>query len=117
MKFLSLLPFVPSGNNFEKSKQLFQELGFKITWETGGYIGFQKDQSQFILQNFANDDFASNLMISVGIDNAEEFYQFTIKHSLPQRFGCRVNPPELRPYGKEVNLIDCAGVCWHFVEG
>jgi hypothetical protein len=30
MKFLSLQPFVPSGNNFEGSKQFFRELGFSI---------------------------------------------------------------------------------------
>lgn len=30
MKFLSLEPFVPSGSNFDGSKQLFQELGFTI---------------------------------------------------------------------------------------
>jgi len=33
MKFLSLEPFVPSGSNFEGSKQFFLELGFTISWE------------------------------------------------------------------------------------
>jgi hypothetical protein len=41
MKFLSLEPFVPSGSNFESSKQLFQQLGFKITWDAGDYVGFE----------------------------------------------------------------------------
>ena len=40
MKFISLEPFVPSGSNFEASKQLFQELGFDITWDAGDYIRF-----------------------------------------------------------------------------
>jgi len=30
MQFLSLEPFVPSGADFEASKQFFQELGFSI---------------------------------------------------------------------------------------
>ena len=33
MKFLSLEPFVPSGSNFESSKQLFVALGFTINWD------------------------------------------------------------------------------------
>ena len=61
MKFLSLQPFVPSGNNFEGSKLLFQELGFSITWDVGGYVGFERDGCKFILQQFDNRSFAENL--------------------------------------------------------
>lgn len=42
MDFLSLQPFIPSGNNFEGSKQLFLELGFSISWDAGDYVGFEK---------------------------------------------------------------------------
>jgi hypothetical protein len=116
MKFQSLEPFVPSGNNFEGSKQLFQELGFNINWDAGGYAGFEKDGCKFILQQYDNKEFADNFMISVRIDNAAEFYQFVVDKNLPERFGIRVAKPLQQPYGKEVNLIDLAGVCWHFVE-
>ena len=54
MKFQSLEPFVPSGSDFDGSKQLFLELGFKINWEAGGYIGFEKDGCKFILQQYNN---------------------------------------------------------------
>jgi predicted lactoylglutathione lyase len=30
MKFLSLQPFVPSGKDFEGSKEFFQQLGFAV---------------------------------------------------------------------------------------
>ncbi len=43
MKFLSLQPFVPSRSDFEKSKQLFLELGFNISFDAPGYTGFEKD--------------------------------------------------------------------------
>ena len=36
MKFISLQPFVPSGKEFQKSKELFVALGFKINWDGGG---------------------------------------------------------------------------------
>lgn len=73
MKFFSLEPFVPSGSNFAGAKEFFQELGFAINWDAGDYAGLQKDNCKFILQNFTNEEFAQNFMVSVRIDNAEEF--------------------------------------------
>jgi len=116
MKLISLEPFVPSGSNFEGSKQFFQELGFRINWDGGDYIGFEKDGCKFILQKFSNKEFAENFMISVKIDNAEEFWKEVTEKQLPQKFGIRIAKPTQMPYGKEVNIIDLAGVCWHFVE-
>jgi hypothetical protein len=116
MKFLSLQPFVPSGSNFEGSKQLFIELGFKINWDAGDYISFERDGCRFILQNFDNKEFAENFMITVGVSDVNEFWQMVNDKQLPQKFGVRISPPAQMPYGKESNIIDMAGVCWHFVE-
>ncbi|WP_242921324.1 hypothetical protein [Pontibacter liquoris] len=116
MKFLSLEPFVPSGSNYESSKQLFQELGFKINWDAGDYTGFERDGCKFILQNYNNREFAENFMVSIRIDDAEEFYKEVKEKRLEEKFAVRVAKPTVQPYGKEVNIIDIAGVCWHFVE-
>lgn len=116
MTFHSLEPFIPSGSNFEGSKQLFLALGFQITWDAGDYAGFEKDGCKFILQRYDNPDFANNLMISVRVSNAEAFYLSVIEKKLPEQLGIRINKPVSQPYGKEVNLVDLAGVCWHFVE-
>jgi hypothetical protein len=116
MKFLSLEPFIPSGSNFESSKQLFQELGFHITWDAGDYTGFEKDGCRFILQKYNNQAFAENLMINVKIDNAEAFWKELNEKGLVEKFGVRIGKPTRQPYGLEVNVIDIAGVCWHFVE-
>lgn len=116
MKFLSLEPFVPSGSNFEGSKKLFQELGFKINWDAGDYVGFERDGCKFILQKYVNKEFAENFMVSVKIDNAEEFWKEVNEKDLSKKFGARFAPPTKQPYGIEVNMIDIAGVCWHFVE-
>jgi hypothetical protein len=116
MKLISLEPFVPSGKDFEGSKQLFQELGFKINWDAGDYIGFQRDDCKFILQKFDNREFAENFMINVKISNAQEFYQEVKEKQLVEKLGIRLGQPSKQPYGTEVNIIDLAGVCWHFVE-
>jgi predicted lactoylglutathione lyase len=116
MKFLSLQPFVPSGKDLEKSKQFFTELGFIITFDAGGYVGFERDGCRFILQQYDNRDFAENFMISVAVTNAQEFYDEVSPKMLDEKFGIKLTKPIQQPYGKEVNIIDLAGVCWHFVE-
>lgn len=116
MKFLSLQPFVPSGGDFEKSKQLFLELGFTMSWDAGDYVGFKKDNCSFILQHFDNKPFAENFMVSVSVDNADEFWKEVKEKQLVEKFGIRMSDPKDQPYGREVNIIDIAGVCWHFVQ-
>lgn len=116
MKFISIEPFVPSGENFEGSKQLFLELGFKINWDAGDYVGFEKDGCRFILQKYINKEFAENFMISVKVDDVNIFWKEVNEKQLPQKFGIRISTPKQMPYGMESNIIDLAGVCWHFVE-
>src|SRR3954471_9623787 len=116
MEFLSLQPFVPSGSEFEKSKQFFCDLGFDISWDAGDYVGFKNNECSFILQHFDNRPFAENFMVSVGINNADEFWQSVIDKQLPEKYGIRISKPADQPYGREVNIIDLAGVCWHFVQ-
>ena len=116
MKFLSLQPFVPSGSNFEASKQLFQELGFDIAWDSGDYVSFKRDECQFILQKYDNQSFAENFMVSVGISDADAFWQDVNDKKLPEKYGIRVSKPTQQPYGIEVNVTDIAGVGWHFVQ-
>jgi hypothetical protein len=55
-------------------------------------------------------------MINVKIDNAEAFWKELNEKGLAEKFGVRVGKPTRQPYGIEVNVIDIAGVCWHFVE-
>src|SRR5262245_58938231 len=117
MKFLSLKPFVPSGKDFEGSRDFFIEIGFNIQWDAGDYIGFEKHGCQFILQRFDNREFAENFMISVAVSSAEEFRQEVLDKQLPEKFGIKIGEVKNQPYGREVNIIDLAGVCWHFVEG
>lgn len=87
MKFLSLEPFVPSGSDLTGSKKLFQELGFNINWDGSDYIGFERDGCKFILQKYNNKEFAESFMLSVGVNNVEEFRKSVIEKQLPERFG------------------------------
>ncbi len=116
MTFNSIEPFIPSGKDFEGSKKLFLELGFTINWDAGDYIGFQRDQCKFILQRYDDKHFAENLMMRVAVSNLDDFWNEVNAKKLPEKFGIKINPPQTFPHGREVNLIDIAGVCWHFGE-
>ena len=55
-------------------------------------------------------------MINVKIENAQAFWNEVNEKQLPEKYGIRLGEPTKQSYGTEVNLIDIAGVCWHFVE-
>jgi hypothetical protein len=84
----SLLPFVPSGKHYEGSRRLFTDLGFEEVWENNGYAGFRNGGVEFILQRFDDEHFAQNFMVRLNVED----------------------------WGREVTLIDLAGVCWHIGE-
>lgn len=114
MKYNSIEPFVPSGKDFKASRQLFLELGFKITWEANDYIGFENNGCKFILQKYEEKAFAENFMLSVKVDDLDEFWEKISQLNLPEKFGVKLKEPTDFPWGREVDLIDIAGVCWHF---
>jgi len=117
MKYNSIQPFVPSGSDFQAAKELFLELGFNIAWESDGYIRFENNGSGFILQNFDNKEFAENFMMRAAVPDLDEFWSQISLKDLPAKFGVSLREPTVFPWGREVNLIDIAGVCWHFSEG
>jgi len=55
-------------------------------------------------------------MITVKVSNANEFWKEVTEKKIVGKFGIRLGNPADQPYGREVNIIDIAGVCWHFVE-
>ena len=116
MTYISIEPFVPAGRDFDGAKQFFQALGFRMNWDAGDYVGFERDGCKFILQNYDNVAFAENLMLSVRITNADEFWQDVMDKQLAKKFAIRISQPTDQPYGREVNIVDLAGVCWHFIQ-
>jgi len=114
---LALLPFVPSGRDYEASRRLFAELGFEEVWENSGYAGFRNGHAQFILQQFDDEKFAANFMVRLNVENLDAWWAAVSPKQLETKYpGLRINPPANFPWGREVNFIDLAGVCWHIGE-
>jgi catechol 2,3-dioxygenase-like lactoylglutathione lyase family enzyme len=110
----AIIPFVPGGKDFARSRRLFHDLGFEETWENDGYAGFRSGGAQFILQDLDLPDFASNLMIRIDVPDLDGWWAAIQAKALPEAHpGFRIKPPQDFPWGREVHFIDLAGVCWH----
>jgi hypothetical protein len=112
-QFTSLAPFIPSGPDLEQSKLFFIALGFEIKWDNGDYIGFKRDNCEFILQNFNDRPFAENLMMRIIVDDLDLFWKDLSAKQLDKKFKVKFKEPTQQPWGREVTIIDIAGVCWH----
>lgn len=116
VKFNALEPFIPSGSDFEASKKLFIALGFQINWENNGYVGFQRDNCSFILQDYNDKHFAENLMMRLVVNDLDAFWHEVNVLDLTKKFDIKLKEPTIFPYGREMHLIDIAGVCWHIAQ-
>lgn len=117
LQALSLLPFVPSGKNYDASRRLFADLGFEETWESDGYASFQNGEAQFILQKFDDETFAGNFMVRLNVWDLDSWWQAVSQKELEKTYpGFRIKPPTDFSWGREVHFIDPAGVCWHVGE-
>lgn len=111
---VALLPFVPGGKDFVKSRALFRELGFEEIWANDGYVGFRWGAAKFILQDFDDSRFASNLMVKIELSDLDGWWKEVAAKELAHKFsGFQMKPPTEFPWGREVHFIDLAGVCWH----
>jgi hypothetical protein len=114
----SLLPFVPSGADYDASRRLFADLGFDELWENSGYAGFRCGGAQFILQRYDVKAFAENFMVRLNVPDLDAWYKAVSALALPDKYaGFRINPPADFPWSREAHFIDLAGVCWHVWQG
>src|SRR5688572_22657204 len=111
---IGLVPFVPGGKDFAKSRELFRDLGFRELWSNDGYVGFANGAARFILQDLDLPSFASNLMIAIEVSDLDAWWaEINAKQLHDRHPGFQLRPPHAFPWGREVHFIDLAGVCWH----
>lgn len=109
-----LLPFVPSGASMANALAFFAELGFEKQWENGGLAGLKFGGAAFILQDIDIKVWQENQMLVLEVDDLDAYWAEIDAKNLPGRFaGARTKEPTDFPWGREVNIIDPAGVCWH----
>ena len=57
-------------------------------------------------------------MLHVMVKDAQWWWERIVASKVTEKYaGIKATPPEDKPWGlREVNLIDPAGVCWHFAQ-
>jgi catechol 2,3-dioxygenase-like lactoylglutathione lyase family enzyme len=102
---VSLLPFVPSGPEYEASRRLFKDLGFEEVWENSGYAGFRNGDAQFILQRYEDRQFAENFMVRLNVPDLDAWWQAIAAKRLEGAYPAfRIKPPADFPLGARGEL-------------
>ena len=110
----ALYPFVPSGPRFETSIAFFAELGFAKQWQHEGLAGMRFGAAYFILQNIDVPEWQRNHMITFEVSNLDAYWSRLEIKQLERRFdGVKLKAPTDYAWGREVDIIDPGGVCWH----
>lgn len=109
--------FVPS-KDIALSKQFYLDLGFQLTWDGDGACGLEIDGHGIILQNFYVKEHAENFMMSLGVDDADAWWERIQSLGLPEKYKLGMaKPPTLQPWGLRVlYLTDPTGILWHIAE-
>jgi hypothetical protein len=109
-----LYPLVPAGARFKTSLKFFAALGFQTQWRHDGLAGLRFGGAYFILQDIDVPEWQKNQMVTFEVTDLDACWAELEPHDLPARFtGVLLRPPTQFPWGRELHIIDPAGVCWH----
>jgi uncharacterized glyoxalase superfamily protein PhnB len=113
-KVLDLKTFVPA-EDFELSKNFYLDLGFRQNWGDSQIAEFEIDGYRFLLQKFYVPDHAGNFMMSLMVENADEWWEHIHAAGLIEKYNLSLaTPPKIQPWGLRVlYLADPSGVLWH----
>ena len=111
---IGLTPFVPSGKDFARSLAFFAELGFDTVWRQDGLAGLRNGAAYFLLQDIDVPIWQENQMLTLEVDDLEGYWSEIQNKNLAERYThARVRPPTDFAWGREIHIVDPAGVCWH----
>ncbi len=107
--------------NFEISKQFYQDIGFTLCWSNPGmaYLHYgphgEHGKAGFLLQDFYVKEFAENLQMHLLVNDVDAWWE-RIKH-VPDKYGVGAEPPEDREWKmRDFVLFDPAGVLWRIAQ-
>jgi glyoxalase/bleomycin resistance protein/dioxygenase superfamily protein len=108
--------FLPT-KDFLVSKEFYTALGFTIILE-GDVAIFAIGESEVILTQFWQKDYAENFMMQVLVDDLDAWWAHISLLNLSERFGVPApKEPAIQPWGLRIAyVVDPSGVLWHFAE-
>ena len=114
-----ILTFIPAGRHYERSIELYKEIGFTVAVHSPSFTALKIDDCGFILQNYQNEWALGNFMMVLEVENLDDWWTKLSSLDLENRYeGVKVKAPEMYPWGKrEIHFIDLTGVLWHIAQG
>ena len=115
---VDLKAFVPA-KDLELSKKFYSDLGFTINWSNAEIAEIQLGSFRFLLQKFYVAEHAGNFMMSLGVEDADAWWEHIQRLELSTKYpGIMCKPPQVQPWGFRVlYLSDPSGVLWHISDG
>lgn len=109
-------PFLPA-KDFELSKRFYEALGFEKVLDSEVAI-FNAGSGGFILQRYFQEDWASNFMMQLMVDDLDAWWAHIESLDLANLFGVPApKPPAMQPWGLRVAyVVDPSGVLWHIAQ-
>lgn len=109
-------PFLPA-KDFDSSRRFYEALGFGKVFE-GEVAIFTTGTDEFILQRYYQEEWASNCVMQLLVDDLDAWWTHIDTLDLHARFGVRSpRAPAMQPWGLRVAyLFDPSGVLWHVTE-
>ncbi len=115
-KAISIRPFI-GAENFEISRQFYQDLGFEETVLSPVLSVFRSGVISFYLQDAYVKDWIDNTMVFVEVEDVEGFWKELTGLGLTDKYArVKLVPIKTLDWGKECFVIDPSGVLWHFGE-
>ena len=109
-------PFLPA-RDLARSIRFYEALGFQKLLH-GQVAIFAAGDSRFILQPYANEEWAQHCMMQLMVDDLDAWWAHLETLDLPATFGIPApKPPAMQPWGLRVAyLVDPSGILWHIAE-
>jgi uncharacterized glyoxalase superfamily protein PhnB len=112
-----LKAFVPA-KDLELSKAFYVDLGFTVVWSNADIAEVRAGGFRFLLQKFYVAEHASNFMMSLSVEDADQWWAHIQGAGLAEKYaGIMCKAPALQPWGIRVlYLSDPSGVLWHITD-
>jgi len=116
-KVLDIKAFVPA-KDLGLSIQFYSDLGFKTNWSYEDAAEMQIGSFRFLLQRFYVEQHASNFMMSLSVEDPDEWWRYIESIGLKEKYPkIMARPPAMQHWGLRVlYLSDPTGVLWHIAE-
>jgi uncharacterized glyoxalase superfamily protein PhnB len=116
-RVLDIKAFVPA-KDLARSIQFYSDLGFRTNWSYEDAAEMEIGSFRFLLQRFYVEQHASNFMMSLNVEDPDEWWRHIERIGLKEKCpAIMARPPEMQPWGLRVlYLSDPSGVLWHIAE-